>query len=219
MAFIRRKNKKIWLFLLVIFSVIILLLLYIVKVVNPIILNLTKAQVESLTYRSINSAVSDVINVTINYENVIDVVTNDNGDVVLMKANQYVINAMTREIVKVAMNNMQKVLLKDSVDLPIGSFTGIPLFAGRGPNLHIKVVPIGVVSNSYRSEFTSIGINNTLHSLYLNLRIDVSLILPVKSYTINCNTDVLLCESVIVGKIPDTYLNADSLDNMLDLVP
>lgn len=37
--------------------------------------------------------------------------------------------------------------------------------------------------------------------------------------TVNTETEVLLAESVIVGKVPDTYLQSDKLDEMLNLVP
>ena len=69
---------------------------------------------------------------------------------------------------------------------------------------------IGVVSGKFKSEFTSVGINMTKHSLLLDINVHVNIVLPVKSYDINSTNQVLLAESIIVGKVPEFYLNGKS---------
>ena len=86
-----------------------------------------------------------------------------------------------------------------------GSFSGIKLLAGRGPGVKIKISSIGNVETDLRSEFTSQGINQTLHRLYIDFRIDVILSLPLKSINVPVNCRYLLSEVVIVGDVPDAY--------------
>jgi hypothetical protein len=43
--------------------------------------------------------------------------------------------------------------------------------------------------------------------------------LPIKKQTIEIKQQVLLCESVIVGKVPNVYFNNGISDKVLNLVP
>ena len=48
---------------------------------------------------------------------------------------------------------------------------------------------------------------------------DISIILPSKSTNLASTIEVLICESVIAGKIPDTYLQASIAGSNGALVP
>ena len=57
------------------------------------------------------------------------------------------------------------------------------------------------------SFFQSAGINQTLHKIYIDVYADVSIVTPIDQPTIQVKAEVLVCENLIVGKIPQTYLN------------
>ena len=69
------------------------------------------------------------------------------------------------------------------------------------------------------SKFVEAGINQTKHSLYLEIVSDISIIMPSKSTNLASTIEVLICESVITGKIPDTYLQATIIGSDGLLVP
>ena len=108
---------------------------------------------------------------------------------------------------------------EDGLRLNIGTFSGIPFLIGRGPKITIKLVPIGAVSSEFESEFDSVGINMTKHTLYFYIKTHVNIALPIRSYDVYSNTQVMLAESIIVGKVPEVYLNGGSLGKSLNLVP
>lgn len=56
------------------------------------------------------------------------------------------------------------------------------------------------------SNFTSSGINQTLHRLYFTVSGTIGMILPAQTQNFVTELEVLICESVIVGEIPDVYL-------------
>ena len=107
----------------------------------------------------------------------------------------------------------------NGIDIPIGSFSGMPIFTGRGPAVNIKMLPIGTIFCKFESTFTEAGINQTNHRIYLKVYSSVSVILPTANQTIQTETQLMICESIIVGEIPDTYLHSDSLDEMMNLIP
>ena len=83
----------------------------------------------------------------------------------------------------------------------------------------MRVVPVGSVTAKLCSEFKEAGINQTNHRIYLRIGAKISAILPGANNVINTETDVVILESVIIGKIPDTYLNSTSTEDMMDLIP
>lgn len=103
---------------------------------------------------------------------------------------------------------LKKIILR----LHFGSFTGFKLLAGRGPDVRIKISSIGNIETNLKSEFTSKGINQTLHRVYLDVNAKVSILTPFKDIEKDITNQVLLIENVIVGRIPETYYNIDGVD-------
>ena len=85
--------------------------------------------------------------------------------------------------------------------------------------MNLKLTPIGAVNGSFKSEFDSVGINMTKHTLFLEVNTHVNIVLPIKTYDYYTTNQVLLAESIIVGKVPEVYLSGGSLGESLNLVP
>ena len=49
--------------------------------------------------------------------------------------------------------------------------------------------------------------------------VSVNVIVPGLSRTVSLRTEVPLVNTVIVGAVPDTYLQSNLLDEMLNLIP
>lgn len=214
----KRWSKRRISFFVLSFLFVFLLAVYYLCVASPVIKTYSAAQTRALTEQAVNLAVSNVINRSISYDTLIDISYNANGEIASFSANQYEINSITREIVKEAQFLMET-LGEDGLPLNIGTFTGIPFLLGRGPIINLKLVPIGAVSGTFESEFNSVGINMTRHALFLYVDVHVSIVMPIKSYDVYTTSQVLLAESIIVGKVPDVYLNGGSLGQSLNLVP
>ena len=223
MEYYRKKRKlsakkKLYISLAIIFLVIILIIFYLHCVVNPILIDATEAKVQSLTQQAVENAVYNVIKEENIYENLIEIVKDSNNDVQMITANAYEINLFSKEVLSSAQKNLNN-LVNAGVEVGIGTFTGLTFLTDKGPKVKLKLAPIGTVYTTFHSEFISAGINNTLHKIYLLVKTDVNIILPTDTKTINTTTELLITESMIVGKIPDTYLNSSQLDEMLNLVP
>lgn len=96
---------------------------------------------------------------------------------------------------------------KDSVSIPVGALTGIDLFSALGPNLPLHVHSVASADGIYRNDFSSAGVNQTLHRIMLDITVTVNLLLPGGLVTTNVTTPVCVAETVIIGQPPQTYLN------------
>ena len=74
-----------------------------------------------------------------------------------------------------------------------------------GRNSILKCRLLGGVEANVVSEFTESGINQTLHRIYLDVTTDVNITTPFNIIGNSHTTKVLLAESIIVGRVPDSY--------------
>ena len=194
-----------------------MILSYFSSNVSPVITKLTSSKIKSISLRALSVAVTSVISEGVSYEDLMTVIRNSEGEVRVMQAHTDKINLLARQISARANENIKNAQL-EHVAIPIGAFTGSMLLSGLGPEIQIKVVPITNINCDYISEFSSAGVNQTLHKIYVNLRASIQLVIPTIK-EIEVNSKVLVSECLIVGKIPATYLNSTSLENMMDLIP
>ena len=105
------------------------------------------------------------------------------------------------------------------VKLPAGTVSGVPILSGIGPELCAIIEPIGAVTGSFTSAFTSAGVNQTLYSAKLELTASVRLILAgtQRDVEIKCVEPVL--ETLVIGSVPHAYTDVSSLDDALNLIP
>lgn len=200
------------------FIALILLLVYLNAVVNPIIISTSTAKIRSLSQRAVENVVWEVISDSALYDTLITVIRNDEGKILAINSNAATINMLAIELTQKAQQALSDTGAK-GVNIPIGTFSGMPIFTGRGPSINIKMLPIGTIFCKFNSSFTSAGINQTNHRIYLTVHSSVSMILPTANQIIDTETQLMISESIIVGDIPETYLYSSSLDEMMNLIP
>ena len=83
----------------------------------------------------------------------------------------------------------------------------LPFFSGRGPEISLKLHQVGAVDTEIHSEFISEGINQTKHRISVLVTVEISAILPLHSTDIKISDEFLVSETVIVGEIPNVYLD------------
>lgn len=212
------KKRKLLAAFLVIALIVTCVLLYLQYLVNPVIYRTTSSKVKTLANKSMNIAVTTAMNQGISYGDLIKIETND-GKTTLLQANSIRINALAKLITRTVQENLRD-LLEDSVRIHIGSFTGLPVLTNVGPMVNISLDnSFGDISCKFSSDFVSSGINQTQHKIYLHITTRVNIIFATQTMRVESGTDVLLCESIIIGEIPSTYLRSNSLDEMMNLIP
>ena len=94
----------------------------------------------------------------------------------------------------------------DPMGVPLGALTGIDLLSALGPRLPVRVISVSTAEGQYRNDFTSAGINQTLHRIMLDVTLNARLLLPGGVVEVLVSTPVCISETVIIGQVPQTYL-------------
>ncbi len=219
MRYCKKSKKKLVIILLIIVVIVCSsIFAYFNYVVNPIILSISESKVKSLSAKAVTSAVTEVLASKNIYDELITISTNSDGEIVLIQANSIIINQLTRDLARTSQSKLE-IIGSQGINIPLGSFTGLPVFMGRGPDIKLRLLPIGAIQCSYLSEFKAAGINQTIHKIYVNIDSIVNVVLPIANKKIETANQLLICESIIIGKVPEVYLNSNSLGDMMDLIP
>lgn len=195
---------------------IILTLIITNTLVDPIIKKTGETKISESTNYAVNLAVISAMQGTVTYDDLIHIVTDANGKITMLQANSIQINALSRDVVDNTYNYIMEKVGKNLI-IPLGSFSGLPIFSGLGPSVNVPTTPYGSVKCKFLSEFVSAGINQTVHKIYISVQTSISLVLPFNNITVDDETEVLISESLIIGEIPDTFLMAESKSDLLNM--
>lgn len=213
----KRKRKRLAIAISSIILLVAVVVVYIRFVVTPVVKTVAEEKVRALTVSTVNAAVTSVLEAEPSFVDMVEYGHDANGDLNSIKINATRVNAVMQRSVQKTQNGLSD-MISSGVNIPVGSVSGITFLSGKGPNLNVAVIPVGAVDARLRSEFSEIGINQTIHKIYLSLDSTIKIIIPGAGNTIKSSSEVLLVESVIIGKVPDTYLNATTMEDMMDLI-
>ena len=214
----RARKYKLIAVLLAVFLFLIGLLAHFQRNVTRVLISISEATMRSCTTVAVNDAVYYTLSDEMRYEDLVTITRNEEGEIIAVSANALKINKIARDTASISQSNLKNLSL-NGIPIPLGALTGIEAFAGLGPSIQFRIIPVSSVSCAFSSIFESVGINQTKHSIYLNVIADISIVMPSKTENFAVTTDILVGESVVIGKVPDTYLQSDIFGNKAQLSP
>ena len=194
------------------------LFLYFQRNVTRVLISISEATMRASTTVAVNDAVYYTLSDEMRYEDLVTISRNEAGEIISFAANPLKINKIARDTASISQSNLKNLSL-NGIPVPLGALTGIEAFAGLGPSIRFRIIPVSSVSCAFSSAFESVGINQTKHSIYLNVIADISIVMPSKTKNFAVTTQILVGEYVIIGTVPDTFLQSDIFGNKQELLP
>ncbi|WP_102400053.1 sporulation protein YunB [Haloimpatiens massiliensis] len=178
------------------------------KIVMPTVLVVADSEMKAKATEIINSSIIQEYSKDFNYDEVVKVHKDNDGNIVMMKADTLKMNKIA---CSVALDSQRK--LKDlgyvGIKIPVGYISKNNIISYFGPSITVKMQPIGHIETKYLSKFESAGINQTSHKIYVQVKTKVRVIIPLKSSEIEVKHEVPIAETIIVGKVPGTAIQMD----------
>lgn len=208
---IKTRNKKIRkiYFTLLIVTISIITGYKILKSIDPIFEGLCISRAQGIATDITNKKSSEVL-AKYNYQDTVKIIRSDDGKNCMLKTDIVMLNEIISDIALEIQNELNK-LKNENVEIPIGALMGNQYFAGSGPKIKIKIISVGDISTDIKTEFKSEGINQTIYRIYLELECNVSILTSYRTMNKKISNQILLVETVIVGEVPETYLELQSL--------
>lgn len=164
-----------------------------------------RIQAEILSVNSVCDAVNSALEkLDYNYSDIAKIVYADDGTVQAIETDSLKINRIKSDITKSVQQEIAKVY-DNEIDIPLGAFTNITVLSNAGPPITLSFNLTGSFSSEIVSTFEQSGLNQTVHHIKLMLTSKIMTTSLDYSGNITFTTDYEIAQSVIVGRIPNTY--------------
>lgn len=196
-------------FVLAVLITAILTVCYLVKTIGPTFNQLCLNEAKSVATQIVHETIDEVME-KYGYNDLVTLVKDKEGKIVSMQANIAIINKIISQISLKIQDKIDNTPNRD-IYIRLGSFTGIKLLSGRGPKVPIRISSIGNINTEVMSEFTSTGINQSIHRIFTNITCKIEVLTPFNTISNEIEEKIILAENVIIGNIPENYLDIGKL--------
>lgn len=198
--------RKIFRFVIILLAVIFIgILMFRIKF-NDEIRSLAETQVRNTTSDLINDAIDRQIEEgTIQYDRMVYFEKDLDGRITALKTNMSEVNRLKTDILNL-INDEILALSTDDLGIPLGSLFLPEVLAGKGPEIPIQILSISNSDASFSSHFSEAGINQTLQKMNMEVCVDVTVLVLGQTNSFTVSSQVVVAETIIVGNVPNTYL-------------
>ncbi|GEL77872.1 sporulation protein YunB [Tenuibacillus multivorans] len=234
--FKKRKPKTLSQIILLTFVTTVLSIIFAVWIINegiePTLMDIAEVKVGQFAREAINEAVSKRLNDDLDIEQLIQMETNDDGNIVSLGWNSRVINRVLRNATFRVQNYLKRLErgerpIGDSLDfdleedrviesdeemnneavvrIPIGQATQNSLLANLGPRVPVHFSVVGDVQPDFITHIEEYGINNALINLVIEIKVNVQIVIPFSTSTTEVTTTIPVDTRIVQGLVPEFY--------------
>ena len=186
--------------------VLLILLLTLRSKYRDVIEDLAQTSVMNTTSDLTNDAIAKQIAAgNIAYDRIVYFEKDLDGRITALKTNMSEVNRLKTDILNI-INDEILALDTSDIGIPLGSLFLPELFSGKGPAIPVHILSIRNSDANFVSSFSQAGINQTLHRLNMEVSIDVALLVLGDTSSFTVTSEVVVAETVIVGDVPETFL-------------
>lgn len=207
--------------LLIILGVVCLLVLAGIDMfIRPTLEELLAYKCRMSAERIISDAVFDSFADGSGYDSIVSFTFDNDGRIAALNTDRAKINSL-KALLGDAVNDGLERLDGETVSISSGTLSGISLLYGTGEPLVFRIEPKGRAETRLKCTFESAGINQTIHSIILEVDADIMPMMPLFAQTVSLSYDILLTQTVIVGSVPESYshivLDEEHLSELADI--
>lgn len=210
----RRQRVRVW--AVVVLITVTGLLTAILLHLRPMLVKLATARCSNTVSRIVVAAVNDAVEQGwMEYGRLVSFDKDSDGRVTALRSNMAEFNRLQTAVADDVLERLGQVSASE-LAVPLGTLTGSPLLAGRGPKLTVKMETMGTAAAAFRDKFTTAGINQTKHQILLDVDVYVTILLPgITTYT-KVSNEISVAETVIVGSVPQTYTYFSTTEDKIE---
>jgi sporulation protein YunB len=173
---------------------------------RPVVAEVAAAQAQNTMTAVIERAVTaDLAARQVSYSDFVSIQRDEGGSITALTTDMAQMNLLRAELTAAILAALEEVDVSD-IQVPLGSLFDLEPLWAKGPALKARAMTVGTVRAEFDSQFTSAGVNQTLHRIWMEVTVPMTLLLPGGRVEVTVETRLCVAETVIIGQVPDTYL-------------
>ena len=207
----RKKRRRRRIILIVLLLVVTGLILLVELHLSPYIRELARNQAVNAASNAITDAVGEMLRrEDTDFSRVIVLEKDVQGHITALRTDMRQVERLKVEVLGI-LGGLIAEINTQQLGIPLGNLLLPDLLAGTGPVLPVKAVSLTMSNADFFSDFTEAGINQTLQTLKVKFTISLTILTTVGYETVDVDSDVMVAQTVIVGTVPETYVNLGHL--------
>ena len=207
----RKKRRRRRIILIALLLIVTGLVLLVELHLSPYIRELARNQAVNAASNAITDAVGEMLRrEDTDFSRVIVLEKDVQGHITALRTDMGQVERLKVEVLGI-LGGLIAEINTQQLGIPLGNLLLPDLLAGTGPVLPVKAVSLTMSNADFFSDFTEAGINQTLQTLKVKFTISLTILTTVGYETVDVDSDVMVAQTVIVGTVPETYVNLGHL--------
>jgi len=176
------------------------------RIVKPNVAAIAEVKVKAMITQIVNDAVHNQFKAGAEAAELLTIKTDQEGNITYVESNTVAMNSLAT---KLTQSVQERYKMQDAVmvKVPVGSVVGSQILSQIGPSIGLKVLPIGMSRANFKTEFESMGINQTKYKVYLQMDSQARVLAPFTINNIEVQNTILVAEAIIVGEVPNAFIS------------
>lgn len=203
----KMSRKKIFLLVLAIFTIMTVQSFRFIEAnLREPLMHIAKVRVRQMATQAINAAIAQRIAEEADVHRLIEWTTDRSGkptSLVLNHTEHMRIASDTVQVVQATLDNLQKFPER----IPLGQALDSAILASFGPDIPVRFVPAGATQVNLNIRQKDAGINMVLVEVYIDISVEVSIIIPFGTDREVLTTEVPVTYVLVAGDVPMYYFD------------
>ena len=201
----RRRNPALFVVICTVIMLLISVLLLDARL-RPAVYELAAVEAYAVSSERVNTAVERLLSSSVpSYSELVSINYNSDGAITGISTDIVKMNLFKSRVTNAVNEEFEKNSFAE-IPVSLGTASGIVLFSGFGPHVDIEVGFSSSTHTDFENIFESAGINQTQHSVMLNVETTVMLSLAGRRIPKTVETSFCVAQTVIVGSVPDVMV-------------
>lgn len=198
----KEKKRKIWIKVIIAVLLISFALVLLEKQIRPVMTTMAEYECRHLCITAMNQAVADVLARTPeSFKNIYQISTDQQGKITSVVADPLAVNDL-KVVLTEEVSQRLSTLGASSVSIPFGTLLGWQVAAGKGPQLHLRVIQESYVDSDVYSKLQNSGINQTELLVFIRFKVKMGVLLSGYSTNVDIQDEVCIAQALLVGDVP-----------------
>lgn len=180
---------------------------------DPLVRDMAVTEARNAVTVAMNRAIAEAMSEgKLQYASLVQLEKDDTGVVTAVVTNMSYVNQLKASLTNSVIREIRQEQ-STRLGIPLGNLLGGKLLSGRGPRIPVEIMAVSQATADLESSFQSAGINQTLHRIRVCITAEVFILIPGGTVSGNVRTQVTVAETVLVGRVPESYMYFESDDN------
>lgn len=178
--------------------------IYIEKRLEPALMEIAIMETKLLAEDAVNDAISKKIAQSVDFRQLVEISKDKDGKIRGVHFNYNAHTRITGEAIS-RISEAMKDIQSNELYIPLGQALQSNILATIGPDIPITIVPYGAPLVTLSSTMKEAGINMVMATIYIDIQVEVKVVIPFTTESTWVRTQVPLSQMLIVGDVPYFY--------------